>query len=133
MKNIIQPKNWKEPSGYSNAISTINNNTQNLYIGGQIGWNKDQIFIKKDFVGQIEQILTNIVIILESAGFTIKDLVRLNWYIIDRNHYILNKSEIGIVYRRIFGKYFPAMTMVVVNGLIEKDALVEIEGNAVKS
>ena len=40
-------------------------------------------------------------------------------------------QQVGDVYRKILGNTFPAMTMVVVAGLIEDEALVEIEATAV--
>ena len=64
MKNIvIQPINWKKPKGYANGILTDNGF---LFIGGQIGWNTDQIFETHTFNGQMEQALINIVEIVKS-------------------------------------------------------------------
>ena len=58
MKNkIIQPKNWNTPKGYANGILV---NNKHLFIGGQIGWNSEQIFESNTFIGQMEQTLKNI-------------------------------------------------------------------------
>ena len=56
---IIQPKNWKASKGYANGIL---NDNGHLFIGGQIGWNSQQIFETQTFVGQMEQTLINIII-----------------------------------------------------------------------
>ena len=125
---IIQPKDWKAAKGYSNGILNTNGY---LFIGGQIGWNSQQIFETHTFVGQMEQTLINIVTILEEAGGTINDLVRFTWYIKDKQEYLNNQKEIGRAYQKIMGQYFPAMAMVVVKDLIEEEAILEIEATAV--
>ena len=125
---LIQPKDWKAAKGYSNGI--LSNNGY-LFIGGQIGWNSQQIFETHTFVGQMEQTLINIVTILEEAGGKISDLVRFTWYIKDKQEYLNNQKEIGRAYQKIMGQYFPAMAMVVVKDLIEEEAILEIEATAV--
>ena len=125
---IIQPKNWKASKGSANGIL---NDNGHLFIGGQIGWNSQQIFETQTFVGQMEQTLINIVTILEEAGGKINNLVRFTWYIKDKQEYINNQKEIGIAYQKIMGQHFPAMAMVVVKDLIEEEAVLEIEATAV--
>ena len=125
---IIQHKNWKASKGYANGIL---NDNGHLFIGGQIGWNSQQIFESHTFVGQMEQTLINIVSILEEAGGTINDIVRFTWYIKDKEDYLNNQKEIGRTYQKIMGQHFPAMAMVIVKDLIEEDAILEIEATAV--
>tara|TARA_A100000164_G_scaffold251064_1_gene223482 strand:+ start:426 stop:824 length:399 start_codon:yes stop_codon:yes gene_type:complete len=125
---LIQPKDWKAAKGYSNGILNTNGY---LFIGGQIGWNSQQIFETHTFIGQMEQTLINIVTILEEAGGKINDLVRFTWYIKDKQEYLNNQKEIGRAYQKIMGQYFPAMAMVVVKDLIEEEAILEIEATAV--
>jgi enamine deaminase RidA (YjgF/YER057c/UK114 family) len=79
----------------------------------------------------MEQALLNIRTVLETAGGTAQDLTRLTWYITDKRDYAAKQKQVGDVYRKILGNTFPAMTMVVVAGLIEDEALVEIEATAV--
>ena len=69
---IIQPKNWKASKGYANGILASNGH---LFIGGQIGWDSQQIFNSNTFIGQMEQTLINIVQILEEAGGEINNIV----------------------------------------------------------
>jgi enamine deaminase RidA (YjgF/YER057c/UK114 family) len=125
---VIQPENWAPAKGYANGVLTPDGT---LYVGGQIGWGEDQIFRTHDFIGQMEQALLNIKAVVETAGGTVQDIVRLTWYVTDKKEYLARQREVGEAYRRIFGRNFPAMTMVVVSGLIEDQALVEIEATAV--
>ena len=124
---IIHPEGWKTAKGYANGILSKNGQ---LFIGGQIGWTRDQIFEEKTFIGQMEQTLNNIVVIVKAAGGDIKNIVRLTWYIKDKSEYLNNQKLIGEVYQRIIGKHYPAMSMIVVKDLIEDEALLEIEATA---
>ena len=127
---IIHPEGWKATKGYANGI--LSNNGQ-LFIGGQIGWTSSQVFETDTFIGQMEQTLINIVTIVKAAGGESKDIVRLTWYIKDKNEYLNNQKLIGEVYQRLIGKHYPAMAMVVVKDLIEDKALLEIEATAIIS
>ena len=124
----IHPEGWKPPKGYANGVLSTGTT---LHIAGQIGWNAEKNFTSDEFIGQMEQALLNIRTVLETAGGTAQDLTRLTWYITDKRDYAAKQKQVGDVYRKILGNTFPAMTMVVVAGLIEDEALVEIEATAV--
>jgi enamine deaminase RidA (YjgF/YER057c/UK114 family) len=125
---IIQPAGWAVAKGYANGVLTEDGT---LYVGGQIGWDADQVFRSTDFIGQMEQALRNIMAVVQAAGGGADDLVRLTWYVIDKKEYLARQAEVGQAYRRVLGRHFPAMTMVVVAGLVEDEALLEIEATAV--
>ena len=125
---LLNPPHWKEPKGYSNGILAQG---KQIFVGGQIGWNKDQVFESTDFVGQCEQALFNIVEVLAQANAKPEHLVRLTWYVVDKAVYLQQQQALGQVYRKVIGRHFPAMTMVQVADLIEDQALVEIEATAV--
>ena len=125
---VISPEGWAPAKGYANGILTKDGT---LYVGGQIGWTAAQVFESHDFIGQMERALRNILAILEAAGGAAEDLTRLTWYVTDKQEYLARQREVGEVYRRVLGRHFPAMTMVVVAGLVEDEALVEIEATAV--
>lgn len=124
----ISPDGWAPAKGYANGVLTPDGH---LFVGGQIGWNAEQVFETHDFIGQMEQALRNIVAVVEKAGGAIADITRLTWYVTDKREYVARQREVGQVYRNVLGRHFPAMTMVVVAGLIEDEALVEIEATAV--
>lgn len=124
---IIQPDGWKAAKGYANGMLA---NDGTLYVGGQIGWTGDQVFEVHDFVGQLQQTLANIVAVVEAAGGRAEDVARLTWFITDKAEYMAKQREVGAAYRATFGRHFPAMSVVVVAGLIEDEALLEIEATA---
>lgn len=125
---FIKPTGWAPAKGYNNGVLSADGH---LFVGGQIGWNKDQVFETDDFIGQMEQALNNIADILGGAGGKVEDITRLTWFVTSKKEYLARQAEVGAVYRRVFGRHFPAMTMVVVADLIEDQALLEIEATAV--
>jgi enamine deaminase RidA (YjgF/YER057c/UK114 family) len=126
--NILQPKAWAAPKGYANGIAAEG---VQVFIAGQIGWDKDAKLVGDDFVAQVEQALSNIVQVLAEAGGQPRHLVRVNWYVTDKAAYVARQAEIGAAYRRTIGRHFPAMTLLVVADLLEEGAKVEIEATAV--
>ena len=124
----IQPPGWAKPKGYANGIAARGTF---VLTGGQIGWNADGVFEAKDFLGQVRQALRNVVDVVAAAGGGPEHIVRLTWYVVDIDAYRNSLKELGAIYRDIMGRHYPAMTLVQVAGLVEREALLEIEGTAV--
>ena len=126
--NILQPRGWPRPSGYANGVAVSG---VTIFVAGQVGWNARQEIMGDDFVAQVEQALHNVVDVLAEADARPEHLVRLTWYVCDKQEYLTRSSEVGEVYRRVIGRHFPAMTLVQVAALVEDRARVEIEATAV--
>lgn len=124
---IIHPEGWLPAKGYANGVLTKDGT---LHIGGQIGWDANKQFTSDGFVDQMHQALRNIVAIVEAAGGKASDVTRLTWFVTDKHDYLAHQVEVGAAYRDVFGKHFPAMSMLVVADLIEDRAVVEIEATA---
>ena len=124
----LVPEGWAQPKGYSNGVIAKG---ALIILGGQIGWNAQQRFESDDFVDQTRQALQNIVALLAEAGGGPENVVRLTWFITDRDAYLANQKSLGAAYRDVMGRNFPAMSVVQVIKLIEERALVEIEATAV--
>ncbi|MCX8227074.1 MAG: RidA family protein, partial [Sulfitobacter sp.] len=124
---VIQPDGWAPAKGYANGMLSADGH---LFVGGQIGWTADQKFEAHDFIGQMKQALRNIRDVVEAAGGVPEDIMRLTWYVTDKAEYLAAQAEVGRAYREVMGRHFPAMAMVVVAGLIEDEARVEIEATA---
>ncbi len=128
MHKKINPPNWAQPRGYSNAILASGSI---LFLGGQIGWNHNNEFESDDFIDQAKQTLLNISALLKEAGAQPEHMTRMTWYIINKDEYNSRLKELGVVYREVMGKNFPVMTCVEVSGLVESRAKIEIEVTAV--
>jgi enamine deaminase RidA (YjgF/YER057c/UK114 family) len=124
---ILNPPGWSRPSGYSNGVAAQG---EMVFVSGTIGWDQAGV-LKPDFAGQFEQLLDNVVAILAEAGAGPEHIVRMTWYVTDLDAYRSSLKEIGAAYRAKIGKNFPTMAVIGVSGLVEADALVEIETTAV--
>jgi enamine deaminase RidA (YjgF/YER057c/UK114 family) len=125
---LLQPPEWARPTGYSNGIAAKGTL---VFVAGQVGWNANKVFESTDFVAQAEQALRNIVAVLSQAQATPENLVRMTWYVVDKDEYNARQKELGAVYRKVIGRVFPAMSCVQVAGLVEEGARLEIEATAV--
>lgn len=126
---IVQPSGWAPPRGYVNGIAAEG---RLLFVAGQIGWDPETgQFASDGFVAQTRAALRNVVAVVEAAGGEATDIARLTWFVVDRDAYLNAQREIGAAYREVFGRHFPTMSVVVVAGLLEERAEVEIEATAV--
>ncbi len=125
---ILDPAGWKPARGYANGVAATG---RTLYLGGTVGWDGQQQFVSDDFVAQARQCLQNIVDVLAEGGAAPEHLVRLTWYITDRDEYLARLRDLGAAYRDVIGTHYPAMAMVQVVALMEARAKVEIEATAV--
>ena len=129
MTRLLQPDGWDSPRGYANGVVAQG---RLVVLAGQIGWNPaTSAFETDDVAGQCQQALANVLALLTEAGATPQHLVRLTWFITDRAAYVAAQKELGRAYRELFGKHYPAMSVVVVAALMEERAKVEIEATAV--
>ena len=128
MHRTLQPEGWSRPRGYANGISARG---RHIHVAGQIGWNAQQQMVSADFVEQAKQALRNIVEVLACDGATPEHLVRLTWYVTDRDQYIASGAALGEAYREVLGRVYPTMSAVQVCALMEANALVEIEATAI--
>ena len=125
---FLQPPNWPRPKGYANGVAAKGSL---VFLSGMVGWNAQQEFVARDFAGQVRQALLNIVEVLDQANAKPEHIARMTWYVIDKSEYRAAAREMGVIYREIMGKHYPAMTVVEVSGLVEEKARVEIEVTAV--
>ena len=84
MNKLLQPSGWAPPKGYANGIAARGTM---VFVGGQVGWNAQQEFVSDDFVEQAGQTLRNIVEILREGGSGPEHMVRMTWYVTDRDEY----------------------------------------------
>ena len=125
---FLNPSHWKKPSGYSNGVAA----TGRLVVtGGMIGWNSNYEFETDDFGEQVAQALRSAVEVLAEAGAKPEHIVRMTWYVTDKQEYLASLKAIGAAYKETIGRHYPAMALVQVVALVEDRAKVEIEVTAV--
>jgi enamine deaminase RidA (YjgF/YER057c/UK114 family) len=127
MRTLLPP-GWPRPRGYANGISATG---RLVFTAGVIGWNEEERIVAADLPGQLRQILLNTLAILAEDGAGPEHVVRMTWYVVDLDGYRSGLAGIGAVYKEVMGRSFPAMAVVQVAGLVEPEALIEIETIAV--
>jgi enamine deaminase RidA (YjgF/YER057c/UK114 family) len=125
---ILQPPGWARAKGFSNGIAAKGTL---VFIAGQIGWTGEGKWQARDFAGQFRQALLNILSVLGEANGKPEHIVRLTWYVLDKQEYLASLKDVGAAYRELMGRHFPTMAVVQVSGLVENEARLEIEATAV--
>lgn len=129
LHSSIAVSGWPRPSGYSNGMSARG---RLVVTAGQIGWNPVSMTVETDdFAAQCRQAFRNVLAVLAAAGAEPHHLVRLTWYVTSRDEYLAALRDVGAAYREVFGGHYPAMAVVIVAGLVEPRAKIEIEATAV--
>jgi enamine deaminase RidA (YjgF/YER057c/UK114 family) len=129
MKKIITPASLPRPSGFSHGILTTGG--QMLFLAGQAAINAEgQIVAAGDLVGQYEEVLRHLQAVVEEAGGTMQDIVKINIFVKDRDDYLKHLKPLSAVHQSFFGKYYPATALFEVSRFYQDGILVEIEGIA---
>ena len=126
--DILQPPGCVRPKGYSNVVAARG---REVYVSGMIGWDAECRFQTDDFVEQARQALENVVAVLREAGAGPEHIVRMTWYVLDRQEYLQAGAALGAAYRDVIGRHYPTMSAVQVAALMEERARIEIEVTAV--
>jgi enamine deaminase RidA (YjgF/YER057c/UK114 family) len=128
-KQIINPPELPVPRGFSHGI--VVEGGRLLMLAGQDASDADgRISAPGDLVAQYEQVIKNLKAVVEAAGATLQDVVKLNIYVTDRDAYRAQLKPLGEIYRAYFGRHYPAMALFEVRGLFNPDAMIEMEGVA---
>ena len=120
------PPGLSTPRGYTHVVDVPAGRT--LYIAGQVAFDaQGNVVGKGDIRAQTEQVFRNLKTAVESAGASMSDVVKINWYVRD-------VSQLA-VYREVREQFFgtgprPASTLVEVKGLVSDDLLIEVEAIA---
>lgn len=127
---LLNPTGLERPVGYAHVAKVTSGKT--VYIAGQAPFDANGAVVGKgDFVAQFTQVMRNLKLAVEGAGGRPDQIVVLTMYLTDLPAYLKGKKPIGTAYREVFGKYFPAITLVEVKSLYNPDCMIEISAVAV--
>ena len=127
---LLNPQGLEKPVGYAHVAKITGGKI--VYVAGQAPFDAEGAVVGKgDFVRQFRQVMHNLKLAVEGAGGKPTQFAALTMYLTDLPAYLAAKKEIGAAYREVFGKYFPAITLVEVKSLYHPDCMVEISGVAV--
>ncbi|MGE3146137.1 MAG: RidA family protein [Pseudorhodoplanes sp.] len=124
---LLHPPGWPQPKGYANGIKARGDM---IVVGGMVGWNEKGEF-PQGLAAQTRQLLKNIAAVLAEGGARPEHVVRMTWYVVDMEEYRSSLPQVGAAYREVMGRHFPAMALVEVKSLVEREARLEIEATAI--
>lgn len=121
------PATLAKPPGYSYVVEATGPNRL-IFIAGQLGLDMENRLVGDDFRSQADKAIENLKLALADAGATVKDVVKINNYLVDMSHIP--------IFREVRDKHFnmsapPASTTVAISQLARPGALFEIEAIAV--
>lgn len=125
---VVQPEGWPRPKGYVNGMVSTG---RTLHVAGQVGWETDERFAVHDLAGQFARALDNVLAVVHAAGGAAEHVVSMTVYVTSVDAYREATPALGPIWRERFGRHYPAMALVMVAGLLDPGAKVEIQGLAV--
>jgi enamine deaminase RidA (YjgF/YER057c/UK114 family) len=129
MMEVLLPKNWAAPIGYSNGIAVDIGRI--VFVAGQVGWDEQQKFQSNQIVPQFEQALKNVLTVLAEAGGRAEHICRITGYCCDKRGYLAGRAQLGAIWKRHMGHHYPAMSMIFVADLLDSPGKIELEATAV--
>ncbi len=121
--NISSGAPWEEIVGYSRAVRS----GDFVFVTGTIGLGPDgAVVAKDDMYAQTKRSLEIVTQALNEAGADVKDIVRTRMFVTDISRW----EEVAKAHGEVFAHIKPATTLVEVSSLIDSEALVEIEADA---
>jgi enamine deaminase RidA (YjgF/YER057c/UK114 family) len=127
---VVTAPELAEPSGFAHAVVAAPGG-RTVYLGGQTAQGRDGTILGRTIVEQFDVAAGNVVAALHAAGAHPRHLVSLVIYVTDVAGYRAALGELGAVWRRHFGRHYPAVALLGVHALFDGDALVELVGTAV--
>jgi enamine deaminase RidA (YjgF/YER057c/UK114 family) len=127
---LLNPDGLESPIGYSHIARITDGRI--VHVAGQAPFDaRGAVVGQGDFVRQFNQVMQNLKTAIEAAGGRPTDYAVLTIYITDLQAYWSHKKPLGTAYREVFGKHFPAITLVEVKRLYNPDCMIEVSGIAV--
>ena len=132
-KQPINPEELAAPVGFAHGWLVTSGDLETLYLAGQCAYDGEaNVLYKSDLVGQLNQSMANLGVVIKAAGMEWEDLVQLNFFVLNRDDYVNARAAFGKIWKQHCGKHYPAMALFMVSGLYEPDALIEIQGIAAR-
>lgn len=123
----IRVPGWPAPRGYANGRT---GRGRTVHVAGQIGWDEHGQLVSPDLAAQFVRALENVIAVVRAAGGVPADIAAMTIFVTDMAAYRSGVKAIGAAWRGLFGRHYPAMTLIGVSELVEPGAQVEIQAMA---
>lgn len=119
----VQPPELPAPRGFAHGMIAEG---RVLAVAGQIGSGPNGALVGDDFVAQFAQALDNVLAVVREAGGDPESIFQMTIFVTDLPAYRAAPGPLRIAWQSRFGRYYPAMALLAVSGLVEPGAKVEI-------
>jgi len=126
---IVTAPDLAAPVGFAHAVIAAPGRT--VHLGGQTAQAKDGSIVGVTMTEQFDVAAGNVTAALRAAGGYPEQLVSLIIYVTDVAAYRAALPELGPLWRKHFGRHYPAVALLGVAALFDDDALIELVGTAV--
>lgn len=126
---IVNPEGLVPAIGFTHVLVAAPGKT--VYLGGQGGIDAAGNVVGSSLTQQFDAAAANVVTALDAVGARPEHLVSMQIFVTNAEEYRGLLEEIGEVYRKHFGKHYPALGLFEVTGLFDPDMKVELWGVAV--
>jgi enamine deaminase RidA (YjgF/YER057c/UK114 family) len=127
---IINPESLGAPKGWNNGMLAPAGGRV-LFVAGQTARDATGKVPPAGLVNQWARALENVLSVVREAGGGPESVGRMTVYVTDLAAYRAGQGPLGEIWRRLMGRHYPAMALVEVKGLVDENAMVEIEATAV--
>ena len=127
LSELVNSPELAAPVGFSHAVRA----GDTIYLAGQTAQAPDGSIVGETMIDQFDRAAANLVTALEAAGGGPEELVSLQVFVTSVAEYKDALHELGRVWRRHFGRRYPAMGLFGVSELFDPEAKVELMGVAV--
>ena len=127
---IVNPRSLGEPKGWNHGLLAPAGGRL-LFVAGQAGWESEAAGEAPGVAAQFSRALDKVLAVVAEAGGRPEDLARLTVYVTDLAAYRAARRELGEAWKARFGRFYPAVALLEVKGLVDRGAVVEMEATAV--
>ncbi len=121
---MLNPQGLAPARGFSHAVVAAAGRT--VYLGGQTAHDAEGNLRGDTVVEQFDAAAANVGIALKEAGAGPEDVVSMHIFVTDAAAYRDSLDQLGDVYRKHFGRHYPAIALFEVTALFDPHALVEL-------
>lgn len=126
---FVNPPELGRPRGFAHGVKAAAG-ARPLFVAGQTAADEHGVVAERDFVAQFEASLAKVVQVVRAAGGEPGQIARMTIYVTDLDAYRSRRRQLGDVWKRWMGDHYPAMALVQVVALVDREATVEIQADA---
>jgi enamine deaminase RidA (YjgF/YER057c/UK114 family) len=128
--SIVNPPALGRPTGFSHGVLAPGG-WHTLYVAGQNAADEHGTILDASFVAQFTTALDKVLHVVNTAGGDPSHIARMTIYVTNLDAYRASRPALGVLWAQRMGRHYPAIALLVVAGLVDAGAEVEIEADAV--